>query len=136
MNEIKPEITYEDFTKLDIRAGTVVSAERVEGSEKLIKLQVDFGPEIGQRQILTGLLKWYKPEDFIGFQTTFILNLPPRKMIGLVSEGMILASSSRAQEAPITERISIQWPRSMMSIRVTSSQKKNLPGRPTTTAEL
>ena len=54
MNHIKPEITYEDFSKLDIHAGTVLSAERVEGSEKLIKLQVDFGPELGQKQILTG----------------------------------------------------------------------------------
>lgn len=100
MNEIKPEITYEDFTKLDIRAGTVANAERVEGSEKLIKLQVDFGPQIGQRQILTGLLQWYKPEDFIGLQTTFIVNLPPRKMMGLVSEGMILALGLSDDQKP------------------------------------
>ncbi len=100
MNEIKPQITYEDFTKLDIRAGTVVSAERVEGSEKLIKLQVDFGPQIGQKQILTGLLKWYKPEDLIGIQTTFILNLPPRKMMGLISEGMILALGLSDDQKP------------------------------------
>lgn len=100
MDTIKPEITYEDFSKLDIRAGTVISAERVEGSEKLIRLQVDFGPEIGQKQILTGLLKWYKPEDFEGIQTTFILNLPPRKIMGLTSEGMILALGLSDDEKP------------------------------------
>jgi len=97
---VKPEITYEDFSKLDIRAGTVLSAERVGGSEKLIRLQVDFGPEIGQKQILTGLLKWYKPESFVGLQTTFILNLPPRKMMGLMSEGMILALGLSDEEKP------------------------------------
>jgi len=97
---VKPEITYEDFSKLDIRAGTVLSAERVEGSEKLIRLQVDFGPEIGQKQILTGLLKWYKPESFVGLQTTFILNLPPRKMMGFMSEGMILALGLSDEEKP------------------------------------
>lgn len=100
MNEIKPGITYEDFSKLDIRAGTVISAERVEGSEKLIRLQVDFGAVIGKKQILTGLLKWYKPEDFVGFQTTFIVNLPPRKMMGLTSEGMILALGLSDDEKP------------------------------------
>jgi len=94
MDQIKPEITYEDFSKLDIRAGTVLSAERVEGSEKLIKLQVDFGTE------MTGLLKWYKPESFVGLQTTFILNLPPRKMMGLMSEGMILALGLSDEEKP------------------------------------
>ena len=97
---VKPEITYEDFSKLDIRAGTVLSAERVEGSEKLIRLQVDFGPEIGQKQIMTGLLKWYKPESFVGLQTTFIVNLPPRKMMGLMSEGMILALGLSDEEKP------------------------------------
>ena len=97
---VKPEITYEDFSKLDIRAGTVLSAERVRGSEKLICLQVDFGPEIGQKQILTGLLKWYKPESFVGLQTTFILNLPPRKMMGFMSEGMILALGLSDEEKP------------------------------------
>ena len=97
---VKPEITYEDFSKLDIRAGTVLSAERVEGSEKLIRLQVDFGSEIGQKQILTGLLKWYKPESFVGMQTTFIVNLPPRKMMGLMSEGMILALGLSDEEKP------------------------------------
>ena len=97
---VKPEISYEDFSKLDIRGGTVLSAERVEGSEKLIRLQVDFGSEIGQKQILTGLLKWYKPESFVGLQTTFILNLPPRKMMGLMSEGMILALGLSDEEKP------------------------------------
>ncbi|GIW69394.1 MAG: methionine--tRNA ligase subunit beta [Patescibacteria group bacterium] len=100
MNEIKPEIMYEDFAKLDIRAGTVVSAERVEGSEKLIKLLVDFGPHLGQKQILTGLLKWYEPKEFVGFQTIFILNLPPRKMMGLTSEGMILALGLSDDQKP------------------------------------
>lgn len=88
--QIKPEINIEDLAKIDIRVGTIVNAERVENSTKLLKLQVDFGP-LGQRQILTGMQGWYAPEDFIGMQTTFVVNLKPRKMMGLESQGMIFA---------------------------------------------
>jgi methionine--tRNA ligase beta chain len=89
-NPIKSEIEITDLTKIDIKVGTILSAEKVEGSVKLIKLIVDFG-EFGQRQILTGMQEFYAPEDFVGMQTTFIINLKPRKMMGLESQGMIFA---------------------------------------------
>ncbi len=94
---IKPEITIEDLSKIDVRVGTITSCEKVEGSTKLLKLNVDFG-ELGQRQILTGMQEYYEPEQMVGLQTTFIVNLKPRKMMGLESYGMIFAVDS---EKPI-----------------------------------
>ena len=85
-------ITIEYFKKVDIRIGTVVSAERVEGSEKLIKFIFDIG-EGEERQILGGLaLAYPDPSVFIGKQMPIILNLEPRKLMGLESQGMILAA--------------------------------------------
>ena len=85
----KPEIQIEDLEKLDIRVGTIFNAQKVEGSSKLIKLEVDFG-EFGKRIILTGMQMYYEPADFVGLQTIFLINLKPRKMMGLESQGMIL----------------------------------------------
>ena len=96
----KSEITYEDFLKLDVRVGTVVSASNIEGSTKLLKLDVDFG-ELGKKQILSGIAKWYSPEDLINKQTTFIVNLPIRKMMGLESQGMLFAVGLKDDEKPI-----------------------------------
>jgi methionyl-tRNA synthetase len=87
------EISFKDFQKLDLRVGKVIRAERVEGSEKLIKLQVDFGTE--KRQCITGLAKWYKPEDLVGKKYVFILNLEKRKIFGLESECMIFAAEDK-----------------------------------------
>lgn len=84
-------IPFDDFAKCDIRVGRFASVEPVEGSEKLYKEIVDFGEEIGQRQILSGIQKWYKPEDLVGKLGIFIINLEPRKMMGLESQGMLLA---------------------------------------------
>lgn len=97
MNELKPLITYDDFSKLDIRVGTIKSCENVEGSEKLLKLTVDFGP-LGERQILTGMAKFYQPEQLLNLQTFFVLNLEPRKMMGLESQGMILGVGLGAEK--------------------------------------
>lgn len=82
----------DDLKKLDIRVGTFTSVEAVEGSEKLYKEIVDFGPEIGQRQILSGIQKFYAPEQLIGKQALFIVNLETRIMMGLESQGMLLAT--------------------------------------------
>ncbi len=90
MKEAKSIINYEDFSKIDIRVGTIISAENVNKSKKLIRLEVDFG-ELGKRQILTGIAQWYKPEDLVGMMTTFVINLEPRRMMGLESQGMIFA---------------------------------------------
>ena len=83
-------ISIEDLAKVDLRVGRVVEAEPVPGSRKLIKLTVDLGTE--KRTILAGLAKWYKPEDFVGKYVIVVANLKPKKMAGMVSEGMILAA--------------------------------------------
>lgn len=80
--------TIDDFVKLEIRVGTVLEAEEVIGSDKLIKQIVDFGLE--KRQILSGIRKWYKPEQLVGNQFVYVTNLEPRIMMGLESQGMIL----------------------------------------------
>ncbi len=84
----KEAITYDDFVKMDIRIGTILEAERVPKSDKLLKLKVDDG--FGGRQILSGIAKHFTPEELIGRQVTFLANLAPRKMMGLESQGMIL----------------------------------------------
>ncbi len=86
-------ITFDDFEKVELRVGTVLEAEEVEGSEKLIKQIVDFG-ELGQRQILSAIKQWYKPTQLVGKQFVYVTNLEPRKMMGLDSEGMILATDT------------------------------------------
>lgn len=83
-------IEYEDFKKVQIQIGEIIKAEPVEGSEKLLKLKVKFGEE--ERQILSGIAKFVSPEDLIGMKVPFVTNLKPRMMMGLESNGMILAS--------------------------------------------
>jgi methionine--tRNA ligase beta chain len=85
-------ISIDELEKLDIRIGTIISVEQVPGSEKLYKETVDFGPEVGEKQILSGIQKYFTPEDLIGKQALFIVNLEPREMMGLTSEGMLLAT--------------------------------------------
>lgn len=83
-------MTIDEFKKLEARIGEVISAEEVEGSEKLIKLMLDFGEE-KPRQILSGIKAWYKPEDLVGKKMLFVVNLAPREMMGLESQGMLMA---------------------------------------------
>ena len=98
-------ITYDDFAKLDIRVGTITKAEAVPKSEKLVKLEVSFGSEIGSRTIMAGIASMAKdqplvfegvPQDvgsfFIGQSVVAVINLAPRKMMGVESHGMLLAS--------------------------------------------
>lgn len=93
-------INYDDFAKIEIRVGTVSNCEPVKGSTKLLKLSVDFGA-LGQREILTGMQAFYKPEEFVGLQTLFLFNLEPRKMMGLESQGMILSVGLDHTQKPI-----------------------------------
>ncbi len=88
---MKDLITIDDFAKLDLRVGQIEQCERKEGSEKLLRLTVDFGEE-GKRNILSGIAAWYQPEELINKQFIFIVNLQPRKMMGEESQGMILAA--------------------------------------------
>lgn len=84
-------INFDDFAKLEFKVGTILEAEGVEGSEKLLKLKVDFN-EDAPRQILSGIKKWYIPEKLVGKQFIFVTNLEPRMMMGLESQGMIMAA--------------------------------------------
>ena len=85
---VKPEITIDDVAKLDVRVGTIVAVDDVEGSRKLVKLTVDFGDH--RRSILSGIRQEREdPGEIRGMQALFIVNLPPRKMAGEVSEGML-----------------------------------------------
>jgi methionyl-tRNA synthetase len=93
--EKKEEVIYatiDDFSKLEIRIGTVLSAEIVEGADKLYKLSVDLG-EGEPRQILSGIREYVTTEDLIGKQFPFVANLAPRTIRGHVSNGMILAGN-------------------------------------------
>ncbi len=91
-------ITIDDFKKVEIKIGTILEVEEIEGSEKLYKLTVDLGEE-QPRQILSGIKKWYKPMELIGSQAVFVANLEPRSMMGLESQGMIMAADG--EEKPI-----------------------------------
>lgn len=100
LEEIKKEeknmISFKDFKKMEMRVGTVEKAERVKGSKKLIKMQVDFGSE--QRQAVAGLLGHYRPEELEGKQYVFVTNLEHAKLMGLESEAMILAAVEGKEE--------------------------------------
>ena len=85
-------ISYEDFKKLDIRIGKILSAEKIENSDKLLKLEVDFGEE--KRQIVSGIAQHFTPESLIGKEAPFVVNLEPRVLRGVESAGMILAASA------------------------------------------
>lgn len=89
----KAEIGFDDFAKVDMRIGTVLEAERVEKSKKLLKLKVDTG--FDKRTVLSGIAEHFSPEDLIGKQVTLLVNLAPRKMMGMESQGMILMAEGK-----------------------------------------
>jgi methionyl-tRNA synthetase len=89
----KSEIQYDDFAKIDLRVGTILSAEKVAKADKLLKLQVDMGTE--QRTIVSGIAMHFKPEEIVGKQVTVVANLAPRKMRGIESQGMILMAENK-----------------------------------------
>ena len=91
---IKSEIVFDDFAKIDLRIGTIVSAEKVEKADKLLKLSVDLGFET--RTIVSGIALHFKPEEIVGKQVTVVCNLAPRKMRGIESNGMILMAEDKS----------------------------------------
>jgi methionyl-tRNA synthetase len=88
--EIKPEIQYDDFAKLDLRIGTITAAEKVAKADKLLKLAVDLGSET--RTIVSGIAQHFTPESLVQKQVIVVANLAPRKMRGIESQGMILTA--------------------------------------------
>lgn len=93
-------ITIDDFLKIQLKTATVLSAERVPNSEKLIKLQVDLGTE--KRQIVAGIGKKYAPDALLGKRIVIVANLQPRKLMGIESQGMVLAAGEANVEGLIT----------------------------------
>jgi methionyl-tRNA synthetase len=89
----KAEVSFDEFSKMDIRIGKILKAERVEKSKKLLKLQVDTG--IDTRTVMSGIAEHFSPEDIIGKQVTILVNLAPRKIMGVESQGMILMASDK-----------------------------------------
>ena len=87
---IRADVDIEEFSKMDLRVGTVLECEKVPKADKLLRFLIDDGLE--KRQILSGIAKYYKPEDLLGKQVVFIANLPARKLRGLDSQGMILSA--------------------------------------------
>ena len=87
----KPFIEFADFQKLDLRVGTIVAAEQHPNADKLLRFDVDLGEE-KPRQICSGIAAYFKPEDLVGAKVVVVANLPPRKLRGLESQGMILTA--------------------------------------------
>ena len=91
-------VSFDDFEKLDLRVAKVVTAERVPNSEKLLRLEVALGPDVSdtseKRQILAGIGKRYEPETLVGSEIIIVANLEPRMLMGLESQGMLLAADA------------------------------------------
>ncbi|MDD4027068.1 MAG: methionine--tRNA ligase subunit beta [Candidatus Shapirobacteria bacterium] len=87
------QIKYDDFAKVEFMIGEIKEVIEVEGSEKLLRLQVDFGEE-KLRNVFSGIKKWYKPEDLIDKKTVFVTNIKPRKIMGEESQAMIFAGEN------------------------------------------
>ena len=92
----KDSITYDNFQKIDIRSCTVLEAERVPKTKKLLKLKVDTG--IDQRTIVSGIAEYYQPEDLIGKQVIMLVNLEGKEIKGIYSQGMILMAENAKGE--------------------------------------
>ena len=85
-------ISYNDFSKIEMRVGEIVEAVKVDGSEKLIRMVVDLGPELGKKVVFSGIYKWYKPEELLNKKTVFVVNVEPKAVMGELSEAMILGA--------------------------------------------
>ncbi|HEY8661191.1 MAG TPA: methionine--tRNA ligase subunit beta, partial [Hanamia sp.] len=90
---IKPGIVFDDFSKIDLKVGTILSAEKVEKADKLLRLEIDLGFE--KRTIVSGIALHFKPEEIVGKQVVVVANLAPRKMRGIESNGMILMAEDK-----------------------------------------
>lgn len=93
-------ISYDEFAKLEMRIGKIESAERVEGSDKLLRLQVDLGDST--RQIVAGIGRFHDPEDVVGHEIVVLANLEHRTLLGVESAGMLLAADT--EEGPVLLR--------------------------------
>jgi methionyl-tRNA synthetase len=93
------KIAIEDFAKVEMRVGQIKTAERIVGADKLLKLTVDIGSEV--RQICAGIAQYYEPEALVGRKVVVVVNLAPRKLRGVESNGMIVAASVGPEGRPV-----------------------------------
>ena len=96
MEPQKETTTFDEFQKMDIRVGTIVEAHKIKKAKKLLKLKVDTG--IDQRTVVSGIAQFFEPEDIVGKQVSILINLAPRTMLGIESEGMILMAENKKGE--------------------------------------
>lgn len=99
---MKSEISFEEFSKLDLRVGRIEQVEAPEDLTKLYKLTVNFGPELGSKTNLAGIKKHFSPEELTGRKVVAVVNLAPKRVKDYVSEGMILAADGEAGPALLT----------------------------------
>jgi len=110
---LRPEITFDDFSKLDIRLGKVLAAEKMEKSNKLLKLTIDTG--VDKRTVLSGIAQHFSPEEMVGKQVTLIANLAPRKMMGIESQGMVLMAEDGDGKLKLLQPSEIMPPGAVVS---------------------
>lgn len=108
MQPVKEEITIDDFEKLDLRIVKVLACEPVKGAKKLLKLKVDLGGE--ERQVVSGIAKFYKPEELVGKNVILVANLKPVKLRGELSQGMILSAATDDDSKLFTATIESELP--------------------------
>ena len=111
------EIEYEDFSKINLRVGEIISADNIDGADKLLKLTVNLG-ELGDKEIFAGIKKFYKADDLVGLKTLVVENLKPKKMKFGTSSGMVLAADSDGDIIVIEASSKIKkWVESKMNLR-------------------
>ncbi len=88
------EVDYSDWEKLDLRVGKILKVEEIEGADKLYKLEIDVGKEVGKRTVCAGIKKYYSKEDLKGKKIIVFANLKPRMLRGIESQGMLLAADN------------------------------------------
>jgi len=114
---IAPEITIDDFAKVDLRIARIVDCGLVEGADKLLRLSLDIG-EGRLRNVFAGIRSAYKPEDLVGKMTVMVANLAPRKMKFGISEGMVLAASAADEKSNPGIYILNPWPGAKEGMRI------------------
>lgn len=92
------QITYDDFAKVEFNVGEIKEAKNIETSEKLIRMIVDFGEELGQKIVYSGIRHWYQPEDLLNKKTIFVVNMVPKKIMGEESGAMIFAAEDEVND--------------------------------------
>ena len=117
VEELAPQISIDDFVKIDLRVAKIVNCEHVDGSDKLLRLTLDVG-EGRLRNVFSGIKSMYQPEDLVGKLTVMVANLAPRKMKFGVSEGMVLAGSAKDEKANPGIYILNPWPGAQPGMRI------------------